>query len=65
MSLNEWLANPRIEVLVTDSAEVKALRERCNALEDEVLRLQALYGKECNYNMMLQDCLKHHGIERP
>ena len=62
-ALSDWLANPVIQVQLSNSGEVQALKERNDYLEQEVLRLQSLYGQECNYNMRLQEILQEHGIK--
>lgn len=64
-SLSTWLLNPRIEVVVTTSDEVLALRSEVDTLHSqiddlqmEVHRAQQLYGQECVINLRLQDQLR-------
>lgn len=61
-ALSDWLANPVIQVHISRSDEVKDLVARNDFLEQEVLRLQSLYGQECNFNMRLQELLQEHKI---
>lgn len=59
----------RLEVVLTTSDEVLALREQVRVLTEQLGRLQADYNRvefryrcECVVNMELQDLLKENGI---
>lgn len=61
--LSDWLRSPVIEVRISPADELASLRDKVNSLELENLKLQTLYGQECNLNMRLQDILKDNGID--
>lgn len=62
-SLSDWLSKPFIEIRITPSDELAKLRSRVSYLEAELVKVQALYGKECNYNMRLLEILRDNGID--
>lgn len=62
-ALSDWLANPTVHLRISPSEEMEALKKRNEFLENELLRLQSLYGRECNISMRLQELLASHGIK--
>lgn len=65
-------APPKIEIIVTNSDEVKDLRERNELLNKDLLRLQAdlkrtewKYACECNLRMQICDWCREQKISIP
>lgn len=65
-------APPKIEIIVTNSDEVKELREKLDALGKDYLQLQQEYKRtewkyacECNLRMQITDWCREQGISIP
>lgn len=63
---------PKIEVVVTPSAEVTQLRERVKTLEADLMELTAKYKRiefkyacECNLRMQICDWVRERGLSVP
>lgn len=61
-SLTDWLKNPSIEIRLTDSEEVEALRAELQDALAEMRRAQALYGQEVNRCLRYEEYLKSIGV---
>lgn len=61
-ALSDFLAKPRIEVIVAEAAAVVELRGEVEKLQTEVKRLQYLYAAECTISMRYRDILLSHGL---
>lgn len=57
-----FLANPRIEVSLSDSKEVVQLRQELDAAKQEAARCQALYGREVVRCLKYEDYLRSIGV---
>lgn len=61
--LAAFLSNPTVTVRILPADELQRVQERCQYLENEVLRLQSLYGQEVYLNGRLTDILQSHNIK--
>jgi len=57
-----FLANPHVEVSLSDSKEVLQLRHDLEAAKQEVARCQALYGREVVRCLKYEDYLRSIGV---
>lgn len=57
-----FLANPRIEVSLSDSKEVLQLRHDLESAKQEAARCQALYGREVVRCLKYEDYLRSIGV---
>lgn len=57
-----FLANPRVEVSLSDSKEVLQLRHDLEAAKQEAARCQALYGREVVRCLKYEDYLRSIGV---
>ncbi len=57
-----FLANPHVEISLSDSKEVLQLRHDLEVAEQEVARCQALYGREVVRCLKYEDYLRSIGV---
>lgn len=57
-----FLANPHVEVSLSDSKEVLQLRHDLEAAKQEAARCQALYGREVVRCLKYEDYLRSIGV---
>lgn len=57
-----FLANPHVEVSLSDSKEVLQLRQELVAAKQEAARCQALYGREVVRCLKYEDYLRSIGV---
>lgn len=57
-----FLANPRVEVSLSDSKEVLQLRQDLEVAKQEAARCQALYGREVVRCLKYEDYLRSIGV---
>ena len=61
--LADFLRNPVVEVHISDSKEVLALRARLEQSEKESQRAAFQYGQEVSRNLRYEDFLREHGFD--
>lgn len=57
-----FLANPHVEVSLSDSKVVEQLRQELEAAKQEAARCQALYGREVVRSLKYEDYLRSIGV---
>lgn len=60
--LAEFLANPVIEIRVTESDRVEELEKQIEQLRSAYKSIEFRYTSECEENLRMRDIIRSHGI---